>query len=274
MRTVRIHNIKSFVVISDVHLREPEDKMCQTFITVLEKIKRQHLTNKIDALILLGDIFDFITVSKKFFLTLWQPVFIKLKELKDLGIITVFIEGNHDFGFEHFHSPSLDAIFSHYGDFILEIIHPELGHTIFRHGDNLICSPSYLKPRAFFKSFLFQKCANLFIPGFLMHYICNRYAKKSRKRGEAYNALTAPFLRNCLDAYFKTYSSDKSIKIDTLFLGHIHVYLSILFNNVMLQVGPDWFSHPNYYIFYSKQNSGRVFINNMQPQEFDILALK
>ncbi|WP_158999041.1 metallophosphoesterase [Pigmentibacter ruber] len=270
MRTVRIENINSFVVISDVHLREPGDLNSQILLENLDKIKLKHYTKKIDAIIFLGDIFDFITVSKTFFIKIWVDVFDKIKELKNLGIKTIFLEGNHDFGFEHFHSKKLDDIFSYYGDFILEFDHPELGRTVMRHGDNLICLPSYQKPRAFFKSYLFQKIANLLVPGFLMHFICTNYAKRSRNKGETYNALTAPFLRNCLEDYFKIYNENNSKQINTLFLGHIHVYLKIVFQQVRLFVGPDWFSNPNYFVFYDSRENERIFTKNDNIKQFDI----
>ncbi len=272
MRTVKIANIKSFVVISDVHLREPQDDNYKIFINYLDKIKQEHFNNRLDAIIFLGDIFDFITVSKKFFIKLWSEAFIRIKELKNLGIKTIFIEGNHDFGFEHFHSTDLDEIFNYYGDFILEIDHPELGKTIFRHGDNLVCLPSYQKPRAFFKSYFFQKFANLLFPGFLMQFICTRYAKRSRNKGETYNALTASFLRNCLEEYYKIYLATNNTQINTLIIGHIHVYLNIFFKNVKLLVGPDWFTSPNYFIYYSANNNTRIFHNNKDVTQFDILT--
>ncbi|WGL58652.1 metallophosphoesterase [Pigmentibacter sp. JX0631] len=270
MRTVKIENIKSFVVISDVHLREPGDLNSKFLLETLEKIKQEHLAKKIDAIIFLGDIFDFITVSKHFFIKLWINIFDKIKELKNLGMKTIFLEGNHDFGFEHFHSKKLDEIFSYYGDFILEFDHPDLGRTVMRHGDNLICLPSYQKPRAFFKSYLFQKIANLFVPGFLMHFICTNYAKRSRNKGETYNALTAPFLKNCLEDYFKSYKENNKTEINTLVLGHIHVYLSIVFQKVQLLVGPDWFSNPNYLIFHNSNENRRVFTKNENIKQFDI----
>ena len=110
MRTINIKEIKNFVIISDVHLREPENHITKLFIETLDKfiLEKKNKTSEIEAIFLLGDIFDFITVSKSFFIKLWKNVFNKFHEIKSLGISIYFIEGNHDFGFEHFHSKNLD----------------------------------------------------------------------------------------------------------------------------------------------------------------------
>jgi len=247
VRTIKLNEIKNFVIISDVHLREPNDEITKIFITTLNKlihdIKNKNI--EMDAIFLLGDIFDFITVSKNFFLKLWKHVFDKFLELRSLGISIFFIEGNHDFGFEHFHSKKLDKYFTNYGDCIMEFNHPHFGKVVLRHGDNVVCLPTYHKPRAFFKSYLFQKIANIFFSGWLMHYICTKYAKRSRHRGE-YNSLQASFLNLCINNYLQEYIHQNNIKINTLFIGHIHVLIDSNINGTKFIVGPDWFSAPNY----------------------------
>ena len=118
-----IKEIKNFVIISDVHLREPENHITKLFIETLDKfiLEKKNKTSEIEAIFLLGDIFDFITVSKSFFIKLWKDVFNKFLEIKSLGISIYFIEGNHDFGFEHFHSKKLDKYFIDFADPVLKI---------------------------------------------------------------------------------------------------------------------------------------------------------
>lgn len=271
MRTVQLGNINNFIVISDVHLREPNDEMSKLFIEVLDKLihkKKQNIT-KMDAIFLLGDIFDFITVSKKYFLNLWKNVFNKFLELRSQGVAIYFVEGNHDFGFEHFHSKKLDQYFTDYGDFIFEFNHKKMGTVVLRHGDNVVCAPTYHKPRAFFKSYLFQKIANLFFAGWVMHFICSRYAKKSRNRGE-YNALQASFLSQCIENYLNCYDEIFKKNLDTLIIGHIHVYLDIKFKNTHFLVGPDWFSAPNYLVCNDEGTVNRIFCTEKTISQFDM----
>ncbi|MBX9839173.1 UDP-2,3-diacylglucosamine diphosphatase [Silvanigrella sp.] len=270
MRTIKIKEVKNFVIISDVHLREPENHITQLFIETLDKfiLEKKNKTSELEAIFLLGDIFDFITVSKSFFIKLWENVFNKFLELKSLGISIYFIEGNHDFGFEHFHSKKLDKYFTDYGDCIFEFQHQNFGNVILRHGDNVVCSPTYHKPRAFFKSYLFQKIANLFFSGWLMHFICTKYAKRSRNKGE-YNALQSSFLRFCITGYLNEYLEINKKQIDTLFIGHIHVFIDLNVNGTKFIVGPDWFSAPNYIHCKADGTYNRYFITNKIPSHFD-----
>ncbi|APJ02691.1 UDP-2,3-diacylglucosamine diphosphatase [Silvanigrella aquatica] len=269
MRTVKIVEIENFIVFSDVHLRDPNDEITKIFLNNLDQIisNIQNKKQKIDALFLLGDIFDFITVSKKFFLNLWKDVFEKFKKLKDFGVKTYFIEGNHDFGFEHFHSKRLDQYFTDYGDFIIEFHHKKLGTVVLRHGDNVVCAPTYHKPRSFFKSYLFQKIANFFVAGWIMHFICTKYAKKSRNRG-AYNALQPEFLKHCLTQYLIDYEFQFKKNLDTLIIGHIHVLLNFIYNKTNILVGPDWFSAPNYLYCDKEGSTTRIFITDKKAEHF------
>ena len=57
MKTLNLNNIKSFVVISDVHLRDANSPLAKLFIGEINKI------NNVDAVFLLGDVFDFIANS-------------------------------------------------------------------------------------------------------------------------------------------------------------------------------------------------------------------
>lgn len=261
MRTITLKNINNFIIISDVHLQNPNDKLTTLFIRALDDILKEQIngTNKIEAIFLLGDIFDFITVSKNFFLDLWKIVFNKFFELKSNNISLYFIEGNHDFGFEHFHSKNLDKYFTEYGDFIVEFKHNIMGNIVLRHGDNLVCSPKYHKPRAFFKSYLFQKIANIMFSGRLMHYICLRYAKKSRHNGE-YNTLAPTFLTKCITEYLNDYQNTFKKSIDTLIIGHIHLNVNNMYNKTHFLSGPDWFTAPNYLICNNEGKINRIFL--------------
>ncbi len=275
MRTVNLENIENFIVISDVHLRDPNDEFTQIFVNTLDKLIEEKKKNiiKTDSIFLLGDIFDFITVSKNFFLNLWKNVFNKFLELRAQGVSIYFIEGNHDFGFEHFHSKKLDQYFNDNGDFIIEFKHKKMGTVVLRHGDNVVCAPSYHKPRAFFKSYLFQKIANLFFAGWIMHFICTRYAKKSRNRGE-YNTLQASFLSQCIENYINSYKETSKKNLDTLFIGHIHVFIDTRFKDTHFLVGPDWLASPNYIICNNEGMTNRIFCTEKIISQFDLTSDK
>ena len=116
MQILKLDKLENFIVISDVHLSDPNDKLTDLFISTLNSLP------KTEAIFLLGDIFDFIAVNSTYFFNLWDNVFQTFKSLKENGIRVYFIEGNHDFGFEHFKSDFLNQCFTSYGDFIAEFL--------------------------------------------------------------------------------------------------------------------------------------------------------
>jgi UDP-2,3-diacylglucosamine pyrophosphatase LpxH len=76
LRILKLDSIENFVVISDVHLRDPQDELTNLFIQSLLELK------EVDAVFLLGDIFDFIAVSSSFFFDYWKNVFHVFQKLK------------------------------------------------------------------------------------------------------------------------------------------------------------------------------------------------
>lgn len=250
MQILKLNNIENFIVFSDVHLREPDDKLTENFISTLESLPQT------DAVFLLGDIFDFIAASSPYFFKLWGSVFQAFKNLKERGVQVFFIEGNHDFGFEYFKCDFLNECFTNYGDFIIEISHKELGVIHLRHGDDVVCKPNYLKFRRLVKNKFFQWIASFLIPGFFMQFIFSRYAKLSRKK-DVYRSLPEDFLLSCLNSTIAKYSH-----ISVLIIGHIHILRDCTINNnVRFLVGPDWFSQPSYLIYNIKLEFKREFVS-------------
>ncbi len=251
LKIVKLKNIKKFAVFSDIHLREPESNLTELFISTLNNLKN------IDAVFLLGDIFDFIGVKSTFFTTYWKNTFQTFQDLKNRGIQVYFIEGNHDFGFEHFKSDFLNACFTNYGDFIAELEHNKLGVIHLRHGDNVVCKKNYLKFRSLVKNKFFQTATAFFIPGRIMQFLFSRYAKISRKK-DKYRTLPQDFLMNCLD-------DTKNIfpYINVLIIGHIHILMDcVLKNKTRFLVGQDWLTQPSYLVYNEEEDFKRVFLKN------------
>lgn len=249
LQILNLKDINHFIVISDVHLRHPEEKLTQLFISTLNSFSH------IDAVFLLGDIFDFIAVNSPYFFNLWKNVFQAFKNLRSKGIQVYFIEGNHDFGFEHFKSEFLNSCFNAYGDFMVQLSHPKLGFVQLRHGDDVVCKPNYLKFRKFVKSKIFQKIISILFPGWFMQFIFSRYAKFSRSQDE-YRSLDQNFLMNCLENTLNFYTN-----IHVLIMGHIHILKDCLIKNkVRFLVGPDWVSKPSYLVYDEENEFQRVFV--------------
>ncbi len=167
-----------------------------------------------------------------------------------------FVEGNHDFGFEHFKSTQLQACFHSYGDLCIEMSHPHLGLVHLRHGDDVVCHQGYLAFRRFVKNKWFQKIASILFPGKFMQFIFSRYAKLSRKT-DAYRTLSDEFLFSCLNSVLSQFPL-----IKVLIIGHIHIFKQETINNqVQFFSGPDWLSKPSILIY--KENSfQRLFLTD------------
>lgn len=248
MRTIFLSGKDQFRVISDVHLRDPADHTTQQFIALLKN--SAHL----DAIFLLGDIFDFFATSK-FFYKMWENVFDAFCDLKKNGVAVYFIEGNHDFGFEHSHDPYLKQCFTECGDMTVELNHSTLGKIILRHGDDIVCPKSYLPFRKIVKSYVFQKLALWLIPGFFMQFLFSRYAKISRSQ-EKYRPMSVSFLKACLGKYFSGLSTVPSV----LIIGHIHFYIDQKFDQTQILCGPDWFSAASYLDVFDNGSFQRTFL--------------
>ena len=231
---VKLGEISQFVVLSDVHLRNPNSRSTQVFCTYLNG-----LTTSIHAVFLLGDIFDFIYVGSAYHVSLWQPVFTCLESLRKRGIRVYFLEGNHDFGFAHALPNKIANCFDAVGDVVFQLSHPTLGEVVLRHGDDIVCPPSYPPFRRLVKSAVFQKTTGL-VPGAFTYWMFSRYAQISRKT-DKYRTLSQDFLKTCLSYYFKCLPQ----KMNVLIIGHIHVDLNFEFEDVTFYSGPDWFAKPS-----------------------------
>ena len=245
MKQIHLNNIQSFIVISDVHLRDPKSELTSLFIQTLNDIQT------VDAVVLLGDIFDFIAASKDFFLKYWKEVFDAFEALKTRGIRVYLTEGNHDFGFEHFKHSRFDECFTDCGDFEISISHKKYGHILLKHGDDIVCNNSYPSFRRLVKSNFFQKITTAFTRGLWMQFIFSRYAKLSRKR-DTYRTLTQRFIDEKISAFLMR----KYPKTDIFIMGHIHKDIDHILNlkkPVRLLVGQAWFDTPNLLIVNESQ---------------------
>lgn len=238
MKTLKLNHIQNFIVCSDVHLRNNNDEATKKFISEINNIR------DVDAVFLLGDIFDFIAAPMSYFLNYWKNVFDACKQLKLRGIETYFTEGNHDFGFEHFNHPKFKECFTQCGDFAIELMHMKYGSIVLKHGDDVVCNGSYRPFRRIVKSKSFQKITTSMIPGSMVDFIFSRYAKLSRK-GDQYRTLSHTFMNRKIEVYLKRYHSE----CDIFIMGHVHKEIDHMIHttkSVRILIGQAWFDKPNF----------------------------
>lgn len=81
------------VVVSDVHLREPDDDRARA----LSRLIQQVTAGDVGHLWLLGDIFDFCLGSTQYFQRKFAPMMALLEAAARSGTQVTFFEGNHEF---------------------------------------------------------------------------------------------------------------------------------------------------------------------------------
>jgi UDP-2,3-diacylglucosamine hydrolase len=254
MRLEQLPKLSSFHVVSDIHMRAPSDLRTQIFLKYLEElcaglrwkqsVGQNSPTSGPEALFLLGDIFDFIYFPSKFHRLHWKSVFDKFTECKNLGLKIYFIEGNHDFGFEHGDRQLLKTHFTEAGDFAVHFHHPKMGQVELMHGDNVVCPASYHQFRGIVKSKIFQKMTAL-IPGALTYFIFSKYAALSRTK-DKYRSLDKHFFKTCVVNHLnETAKTPQAQTPDLLILGHVHVWVDGGIEETCVCVGPDWFTAPS-----------------------------
>jgi len=84
--------------LADAHLSAPDAPAYQRFLQLLAQ---QH--GRLDTLVLLGDIFEFITGYPKTWRAEHQPALEALAALAAAGTRIIWVEGNHDFALAPFH---------------------------------------------------------------------------------------------------------------------------------------------------------------------------
>ncbi|NBO37046.1 hypothetical protein EBU99_00505 [bacterium] len=261
-RIVDIGKTNNLVVVSDIHLREPNDERTQIFCRFLETL------NECDTLVLLGDVFDFLNARQRFYHDLWSEVFSRLSALLSRGVKVVFVEGNHDYGFEHNPCSEIKNSFTVCGDFVAKVSHPAVGDIILLHSDDVVCPPSYLWFRGLVKSNLFQTLLSP-VPGFVTSFIFSRYARLSRSK-DKYRTLSGEFMRMCVEQFLRTELPNITANAKICVFGHIHVHLDEHFNDVRFLSGPDWFTAPNVMKLASDGRLERIWLSESKrvPEKF------
>ncbi|GAB4434218.1 MAG: UDP-2,3-diacylglucosamine diphosphatase [bacterium] len=86
--------MKKAIFIADAHLKSPEEEGYQDIVSFFDSLKED---KELDALFVLGDLFDFFVGFPKIVFYEHLEVLQRLKELAESGISVFYFEGNHDF---------------------------------------------------------------------------------------------------------------------------------------------------------------------------------
>lgn len=211
-----------FVCISDVHIKEPDDKAAQLFLNFL----KSNETKTSETIYLLGDIFDLIVGGKSQYLEKYHNIFDALANLIKDGKKVVFFEGNHDFHFKKL-LRQICKKWSLEEDSLLYQLEPKIieingEQTLLAHGDEIeIENPTYQKYRRIIRSFPINFLANYVVPHFIVNQIGVNASKKSRERNmERYGNDNNEKVREKYRRVFK--NAQKEYGVRNLICGHSH----------------------------------------------------
>ncbi len=249
MKVIHLGTVQSVVVYSDVHLREPADATTALFVQTLKAI------NNIDVVILLGDIFDFIYAGHSFYWKRWAEVWNTLQHLKNKGTKLCFLEGNHDFGFEHFPIAELNSLFDVLGDCELNIAHPILGPVTFMHSDHLVCPWHYPWFRRVVKSAPFQYLSSL-VPAHITYALFESVATVSRSRD----------YKRPLDLAYVLQKLAPTLAKHHTVIGHLHSHINTTCYSNRLLCGPSWMTAPSHLTIHKSGTVERDFFGKQVPK--------
>jgi UDP-2,3-diacylglucosamine hydrolase len=111
--------------VSDIHISSPDDPKYVLFGRFLDQCLSEH----IDQLFLVGDIFDFWIADRRYLVRAYADVIDKIQKLIESGVRVHYFEGNHDLDLRAFWQDKLGAevhsgpAFFHVGPVIVRVEH-------------------------------------------------------------------------------------------------------------------------------------------------------
>ncbi len=124
----RVASEKDWIFVSDAHFTETDTEEMEVFVRFLEAER-----NRIGALVILGDLFEFLFGFTTFVFSEYMPILTALNRLSRGGIRIKYFEGNHDFFLRRLFSEQLDMEIDVYPDGGEETLGGK--RTFLSHGD-------------------------------------------------------------------------------------------------------------------------------------------
>jgi UDP-2,3-diacylglucosamine hydrolase len=194
------------VVVSDVHLRQPDDRRCRLLVNLVRQ-----LGQTTEYFVLNGDIFDFCFGDSSYFRDKFQELGEALQTAVKQGIKVVFIEGNHEFHMECLGWNGIEIVKEHSRTVTLRS-----GTTIkIGHGDLITDDRAYRAFRGLIKSDFVRGVAKR-VPGRWLDAYALKHAKVSRGQ-DRYRKLD----HHRILAAFSRFLSDGDYHHGII--GHFHV---------------------------------------------------
>lgn len=212
--------------LSDAHLRQPEDKNYQFLLDFLNQQK------DLDALFLLGDIFEFWLGYKHLVFTAYIPLLEKLRQLSESGTQLFFVEGNHDFHLGTYFTETLNCTVIPNQ----QLIDWDGKKILISHGDLLNPDRNYQRLRALWRSWPIKVLSQIIHPDLVWSFALWLSNKSSKNNPEKCHHDPTPYLI----PFSETSHSD------IIICGHFHHPLDIEHRDVRIIALGDWINQFSY----------------------------
>ncbi len=232
------------IFLSDAHLRQPQDRNYQLLIDFLNQQKQ------LDALFLLGDIFEFWLGYQHLVFTPYMPLLEKLRQLTQNGTKLYFVEGNHDFLLGPYFTETLKcSIITTRQTLTWDNVKLHVCH-----GDLLNPGAGYLQLRKFWRCSPVQALAKIVHPDLVWKFaiwLSNKSSKNDPNRPH-HNPL--PHLRR--------YADNIAAGCDFIICGHFHFPTTEQHKKTQLIALGDWITQ----FSYAELKDGVMQLKSYSPE--------
>ena len=226
------------IFLSDAHLRGPEDKNYQRLLDFLNQQKN------LDALFLLGDIFEFWLGYKYLVFSAYIPLLEKLHQLSESGTQLYFVEGNHDFHLGPYFTETLNCTV------IPEqkVVNWDGKKILVCHGDLVKSDRNYQRLRSFWRSRPIKALSRVIHPDLVWSFALWLSHKSSKNDPQKCHQDPTPYLI----PFSETSNSDIVI------CGHFHHPVTRDHQGVKIIALGDWITQ----FSYAEMQDGEISLKN------------
>ena len=214
------------IFLSDAHLRYPQNNNYKLLLDFLNQQKG------LDALFLLGDIFEFWLGYKHLVFTAYVPLLDKLRQLSESGTKLYFVEGNHDFHLGAYFTETLQCTVVT----DQQLINWDGQKILISHGDLIKSDRNYQRLRSFWRSWPIKFLSQVIHPDLVWSFALWLSNKSSKNNPENRHQDPTPYLI----PFSETSNSDIVV------CGHFHHPLDIEHRGVRIIALGDWISQFSY----------------------------
>lgn len=214
------------IFLADAHLRNAEDKNYQLLLDFLNQEK------ELDALFLLGDIFEFWLGYKHLVFTSYVPLLDKLRQLSDSGTKLYFVEGNHDFNMGPYFTETLHCTVIPEQ----QLIEWDGQKIMLTHGDLLKPNRTYQRLRRFLRSWPITLLSRMIHPDMVWSFALWLSNKSSKNRPKNQHHNPSPYL----------IPFSETCHSDIVICGHFHHPLEMEHCGVKIIALGDWITQFSY----------------------------